>query len=265
MPSIDFDSAVIARSHQVPVVVDFWAPWCGPCRVLGPILEQLASAAGDRWEMVKVNTDEQPEVAARYAVMSIPAVKMFHEGRVVGEFVGALSASDIERWLEDNLPDSRLSGLDAIVQRWASEGGEGIRDDLERFAREHPDANAGKLRLAQAIVAKEPARARELVRDAEVDADLVDLATDVSSLADLVEGVDSAPPALASRLERAREALGSHDLDEVLEQLIEAARIDKHFGDDLARRAAVAVFRLLGHEHELTRKHFQELSMAIHS
>ena len=85
---VDFNVAVVERSRSVPVVVDFWADWCGPCHALRPIVEALAAEADGRWELVKVDVDAQPRLALEYGLRSIPTVKMFHEGRVVAEFVG---------------------------------------------------------------------------------------------------------------------------------------------------------------------------------
>ena len=101
----DFDTAVLARSREVPVLVDFWAPWCGPCRVLKPLLEKLAGEYGGRFELVKLNSDEAPSVAARYAVRSIPAVKLFVGGEVVDEFTGALPEGSLRAFLDTHLPD----------------------------------------------------------------------------------------------------------------------------------------------------------------
>ncbi len=101
----DFDTAVLARSREVPVLVDFWSPWCGPCRTLKPLLEKLAGEYGGRFELAKLNSDEAPSVSARYAVRSIPAVKLFVGGEVVDEFTGALPEGSLRAFLDTHLPD----------------------------------------------------------------------------------------------------------------------------------------------------------------
>jgi thioredoxin len=100
----DFETQVLQRSKQRPVLVDFWAPWCAPCRTLGPVLEKMAAQANSRWELVKVNTEENQELAAAYNIASIPAVKLFVNGEVVDEFVGALPEREIRRFIEKPLP-----------------------------------------------------------------------------------------------------------------------------------------------------------------
>lgn len=99
-----FEAEVLDRSHSLPVVVDFWADWCAPCRQLGPILEREASKRSGRLELVKVDVDANPAISRSYRIQSIPAVKAFHQGRVVAEFVGAQPAAAVERFLDSLLP-----------------------------------------------------------------------------------------------------------------------------------------------------------------
>lgn len=100
----DFSAEVLARSRIAPVLVDFWAPWCGPCRSLKPVLEKLAAEAGERWALVTVNVDQQPELAERFGIRGIPNVKLFSAGAVAAEFSGAMPEGSVRTWLESNLP-----------------------------------------------------------------------------------------------------------------------------------------------------------------
>ncbi|MBS3072766.1 thioredoxin [Candidatus Pacearchaeota archaeon] len=99
----DFDKNVIERSKKVPVVVDFWAAWCGPCRYLGPILEKLADEYKGKFILAKLNVEENGEKSNEYEIMSIPAVKMFKNGKVADEFIGAIPEERIKAWLDKNL------------------------------------------------------------------------------------------------------------------------------------------------------------------
>ncbi len=96
-----FQKDVIEASAEKPVIVDFWAPWCGPCQMLGPVMEHVAEEYGDKVKVVKLNVEEHQQVAGVYGIMSIPAVKMFKDGKVVGEFLGARPAEAVKDWINE--------------------------------------------------------------------------------------------------------------------------------------------------------------------
>ena len=112
---IDFQSDVIEASKSTPVLVDFWASWCGPCVYLSPTLEKLAEEAGDTWNLIKVNTESQQDLAVKYGIRSIPNVKLFGNGEISGEFIGALTEEEIKQWLELNIPkDSEVEKVEEV-------------------------------------------------------------------------------------------------------------------------------------------------------
>ncbi|MGE0685303.1 MAG: thioredoxin, partial [Dehalococcoidia bacterium] len=162
----NFDSEVIARSYQKPVLVDFWAPWCGPCRMIGPVLEKMAEET-ETWELAKVNTDEQQEVARRYSIMSIPAVKLFSHGQVVDEFVGALPEAQVRRWLEAAMPSEYQATIEQ-ARATMTDNPEEAQKLLKTVLEKEPDNAAAKALLAQALVFHDPQLALEMLKGADL-------------------------------------------------------------------------------------------------
>ncbi len=138
-----FQTAVLDRSQTVPVVVDFWAEWCGPCRQLGPVLERAAAARAGKLDLVKLDVDANPQLARTYQIQSIPAVKAFRDGRVVAEFIGARPAPAVEQFLDSLLP----SQADALVAR-------GDESSLREALELEPTRADAAVALARLLVAR---------------------------------------------------------------------------------------------------------------
>src|SRR5690606_34699805 len=145
----ELDAAVLERSHETPVLVDFWAPWCGPCRALGPVLEQLANEFGGTFVLAKVDTEAHPELGSRFQVRSIPAVKLFHRGQPIAEFVGALPGSAVRRFLETHLPSEADALLRDAEERLAQGDRTGAREVLREALEADPQHAGAHLRLAR--------------------------------------------------------------------------------------------------------------------
>ncbi len=272
----DFESAVIGRSGELPVVVDFWAPWCGPCRTLGPTLERLAEEHAGAFLLAKVNVDDAQELSQRYGVRSIPTVLGFREGRIAKEFVGALPEPEIRRFLEELLPSRAWhlarEGLELAAAGHENAAEERFRGALAEDPREATallglakiSAAGGDAAEALALLERVPPTS-SLIEEAERFAAAVrtgDAAGD-SDLEALRERVASDPADLEAQLALGRGLAAAGQYEAALETLLGVVRRDPQFADQAARKAMVDLFEVLGAEDPLTERFRGELARAL--
>lgn len=262
----DFEQQVLQASREGPVLVDFWAEWCGPCRQLGPILEKIAGEDGAGFTLAKVNTDNNPEVSQRYGIRSIPAVKLFSDGEVVDEFIGALPEPQVRKWLEKAVPSETKQRVADAQDAFDA----GNRDQAKAMLEDalHADASnpAAQALLARCIAFEDPQRAEDLVRQAaRTDASYVPLSVAMRELADVLEIDASKLPEDPSRssIASAVTSLAGGEVDAALGGFVQAVRLNKGYEDALARRACIALFAVLGDKSDLTKKHRRALEMAL--
>jgi putative thioredoxin len=263
----DFALRVIERSHELPVLVDFWAPWCGPCKTLTPALEQAVNALAGKLLLAKVNTDSEQELAQRFRISGIPAVKAFHKGRVVNEFVGARDAKFISGFLAALVPARGEQELGEAAKHLQSHKFGDAAALLRPLVAGEQALSGARLTRAQLLLAESllglgPPHYDEVTtliglldpRSAESErAELLQKVLAFFQAGDEDGGAAAATARLsqnggdsAARYILAAAQARSGQLGEALENLITLIQRDRHHRDDGARRAMLALFQYLG-------------------
>ena len=271
----NFESDVLERSHEVPVLVDFWAPWCGPCQVLGPVLERLADEYSGKFVLAKVNVDESPSLAGAFGIQGIPAVKLIKDGEIAGEFTGALPEPAVREMLSRYLPSEHDEQADQAA-------------DLEEQGKP-AEAQA----IYQSILDAEPNHAKSLLglgrvlmnggdRDGalnylerispaaaerkEADRLIARLQLQGDHSADeatLRQKLAAQPESVEARFDLAQALAANEKFDEALSEFLNIVKSDRGFRDDGARKAMVQIFDVLPPDDPLIDKYRSELAKVL--
>lgn len=257
--SQNFAQEVIETSRQVPVLVDFWAPWCGPCRTLGPMLEKLEAESGGKWKLAKVNSDENRELSAQFNVRSIPYVVAFVDGKPVDQFVGVLPEGQLRGFLDRVIPQpAEVAYREGLAARQAGDAA-AARDALQNALALDPGMDAARFELVDLLLDNGDAHTAKdefalLSPKAPQDERYAPLRTRLNAVeqADalpdasaLLARIQTEPDNLQARLDLAQQYIASQQYEAALEQLLAIIERDRTFGDDIARKTMVSVFDMM--------------------
>ena len=265
----NFDRIVLEGSHQQPILVDYWAEWCAPCRALGPILDTLADEFGGKLLVAKVDTETQRELAAQYGIRSLPTVKLFKDGQPVDEFMGALPESEIRAFLERHLErksDPLLLQAETLLAQGEIEQAAQLVEQARTVDPTNPrlpiahvrvQMGRGDFEAAQQSLDALPLDQQDQPEVQALRARIVfDRAVgDAPSIEELEQRLSADPDDSEARYQLAARQVATENYEAALEGFYTLLRKDRKYGDDAARKAMLQLFELLGSSGDLVTRY----------
>ncbi len=263
----DFEYEVIQYSQQIPVVVDFWADWCIPCKTLGPILSKLAEDSQGEFRLAKVDVDENPKLAQRFNVRGIPAVKGFKDGQVIAEFTGALAEPQVRKFLDQILPKP----WDLLIEKGESllklEDWVRAEETFQQILSEHLHHPGAMLGLAKSLLAQgKGSSALEILNTFPASREFgqaQQLRPLAEALAQDMDWIVESDQVIDATYGRALRLIKKSNLPAAMDGLLAVLKEDKHYRNNEARQVMVGLLELLGNENPLTRQYRAELASTL--
>ena len=273
----NFDTVVLKTSNTTPVMLDFWAPWCGPCQSLMPVLESITADYQDALHLVKVNIDEQPQLAQQFAVRSVPTVKIIVNSEVVDEFQGALPESEIRSLLAKYIQTEAEKRMASALQDYQL-GERGALDVMQSLINEYPHNYQIRLQYITVLMMEnEYHSAKQLFDELPNEIkQLDDVAAmmsrlEVMTIAEKLGDPDTLEQQLASqpndcniRHQLSTIYIAQGEFSKALEQLFQIMTIDRKYKEDLGRKEMLKVFDMLGNTGELVSTYRKKLAAVLY-
>lgn len=272
-----FQSQVIDASHQVPVLVDFWATWCGPCQSLMPVLEKLAAEYQGQFMLAKVEIDQQQELAAHFGVRSVPTVKLVKNGQIVDEFTGAQPEGEIRALLDRHVEGKPDTPMQQAIDRYEAGEKEQALQEMQQIILDDKENMQNRVRFAEILIQEERYDdARQLLDSLSVDIQMTPEVSALYSKLELAETlagsddietlekrIDTDPKDSEARYQLSARYAAEGRHDEAMQQLLEIVKRDRAYNDDAGRKGLLRMFELLGNQGELVSKYRRLLAQAL--
>ena len=274
----NFQNLVLENSINKPVLVDFWADWCQPCQTIMPMLAKLAEEYAGKFELAKVNADDEQELAAHFGIKSLPTMKLFFKGQLVDERMGVVPESDIREMLDKHIVSESDQFMQAATMAYQQGQVEQALEMLNHALAKDPENAELKITIAQMVQAQGDSESALALLDSldnegnKLDSAIklraeINLAAQLADLPDLSEieqRLSQNPADLEALLQKSRHLVARGDHDDAMECLLTIMRNDRSFEDDAGRSGLLEIFDLLGGEHPSVQKYRRKLFTLLH-
>jgi putative thioredoxin len=274
----DFQRVVLEKSMEKPVLVDFWADWCQPCQTIMPMLAKLADEYGGKFELAKVNADQEQELAAHFGIKSLPTMKLFFQGKIADERLGAVPESDIRAMLDKHIVSESQQLMQTAMMAYQQGHAEQAMEMLNNALAKDPDNAELKVTIAQLVHARgDTDSATALLDSLDEDGSKLDGAiklraeiklakqlADLPALDEIEQRLAKDPKDLEALLQKSRHLTARGDYENAMECLLAIMRIDRGYQDDIGRVSLLELFDLLGGEHPSVQAYRRKLFTLLH-
>lgn len=274
----NFQNLVLEKSINKPVLVDFWADWCQPCQTIMPMLAKLAQEYDGKFELAKVNADEEQELAAHFGIKSLPTMKLFYQGQIVDERMGAVPESDIRAMIDKHIVSESDQLVQAAMMAYQQGHTAQALEVLNNALAKDPDNAKLKVTIAQMVYSEGDSESAVALLDSldsegnnldaaiklRAEIKLAEQLADLPDLGEIEQRLAQNPNDLDALLQKSRHLTAQSDYDNAMECLLTIVRTDRSFEDDAGRTSLLELFDLLGGEHPSVQKYRRKLFTLLH-